>query len=524
MLFRSACGFLAVTTFPARASLVSYYPMQTDNGTPVNVNDVAARVDDASPVGTLHHGTAYNGPTYSADAPATIIGLDGQHTTRSLFFDGVNDYVDLGTAQELRDLPQGAFTVEAWIQTENLTTSNRGNIVGSYQSGTPRGFNFEILNGKLRGYLQGLDDQGGTYAPYSLSGSGRIDNGEWRHVAMVYTGGGANNVQLYIDGQLDNQGTYGGVGFSIDASTPLRIGNDNRASGPIQYDGLMDQVRISGEALAPGQFLIAGRGEQNYYRMETNGGSPVTVGPATAIDDTGLHPFIYNGTTLGASGGKPAYSTDVPGRLIVRDGVELENTHSLSFNGAGDYVDLGNKTLLKSLPEDDFTIEFFMKTDAAPAARYLVMGTYTGTPSAMNIELFSDGRIRAYLNKGDNVVNDLYLNVGAANLFDNEWHHVALVRSGAGTAGDTLELFFDYDTTNSRALTLGQFTIDADFFRLGRDSRAEFYYKGLLDEFRITRGALDVGEFLTAVPEPGALVMLAMSVFGLLAFGRRRRS
>ena len=73
----------------------------------------------------------------------------------------------------------------------------------------------------------------------------------------------------------------------------------------------------------------------------------------------------------------------------------------------------------------------------------------------MNIELFANGSIRAYLNRGDNVTNDLYLNVGVDTLFDNEWHHLACVRSGAGTDEDTLGLFFDYETTASRTLTLG---------------------------------------------------------------------
>ncbi len=514
-------GFTGTAKFATGTKSLGYYPMQTDNGAAVSAGQVASRVDDASPSpawfpGGPYHGTAQNGPTYSNNVPATIIGLDGQPTTRSLSFDGANDYVSLGTPQALLDLPQDAFTVEAWI---NTTDANRGNILGTYQSATPRGFNFEIrADGKLRAYLQGVNSVGGSTI-LDLPGSGTVNNGEWRHVAMVYTGPGTNNVRLYIDGQLDLQGTYTGVGFSVDPATPFRIGNDNRSSGPIQYGGLMDQVRVSGEAIAPGHFLIAGRGEQNYYRMETNAGSPLTaVGTATRVDDTGLHPFSYHSTAII---GAPAYSTRVPDRLIVRDGIESPNAYSLAFNGTTDYVTLGNKTLLNTLPADDFTIEFFLKTPERDP-RAIIFGAQDYT---INLEIggqvhgSNQGHIRAYLADGS-PYNDVW---GDTNISDDQWHHVALVRSGAGTGDDKLELYVDYELDGQRAFTLGQYTANTTWY-LGRDARTTGYlYEGLLDEFRITRGALEVSQFLVAVPEPGTFVLMLGGLLASLALGRKRR-
>ena len=277
-----------------------------------------------------YDGTASGGASiqYSSDTPVTIVGADGQASTHSLSFDGSNDYVEPGRPRRRSWIfPKAPSQSTAWIKT---TDSNRAVILGSYDAANPC-INFEIGSaaygsGAIRAYMQG---GGGSV---NLWGNEAVYDGQWRHVAMVYTGPGADNVMLYVDGELDATGTCTGSLYSIAASTVV-LGKDLRSSGVPHYNGLMDQVRISGQALVPKQFLLAGRGEQNYYRMETDGGTQAVTGAATTIDDTGLHPFTYNGTALAGGGSTPTYSTDVPDRLIVRDGVELENKHSLSFNG-----------------------------------------------------------------------------------------------------------------------------------------------------------------------------------------------
>ncbi len=235
----------------------------------------------------------------------------------------------------------------------------------------------------------------------------------------------------------------------------------------------------------------------NYYRMETDAGLAVSPGlAASVVDDTSL--FQYHGAALPA-GGPPTYSSDVPGSLIVQNGVETPNLSALSFNGAGAYVELGDQPFLETLPQDDFTIEFFLKTPERDS-RSVLVGTFTGVSSGtLNLEIGGathgtrQGRLRAYL-CGANELADFW---GTTNISDDEWHHVALVRSGTGTGSDLVQLYVDYQLDNSVTKNVGAYTILADFFRLGDDSRS-LYYEGLLDEFRISREALDVSDFLRA--------------------------
>jgi hypothetical protein len=278
-------------------------------------------------------------------------------------------------------------------------------------------------------------------------------------------------------------------------------------------------------ALTPEQFLL--HSEQNYYRMETDGGVAVGTGQsASVVDDTGQHPIALDGQALPSSTAPPSYSSDVAGGKVMHEGNVLSNRHSLSFDGDDDYVELGNHSLLKTLPEDDFTIEFFLKTDTSEE-RAVILGTYDGTlTEILNLEIGGSthgenrqGRLRPFLG-GPSSYHDFF---GSTDVSDDQWHHVALVRSGAGTGSHLVQLFVDYELDGQMILPTAKYTIRSNFFRLGADSRGDYYYyEGLLDEFRITRGALNPEQFLRAVPEPGSCSLLLAAAFGLLLPRRRR--
>jgi len=493
-----SCGDLA------RGTTIGQWEFETTNGVPVAVGDSAdgQQVDDtgAHASGPLH-GTGQGGASlqYSAEVPPTVVGANGRPTTRSLSFDGSNDYVALGNPSPslLTDLPQGPFTIQTWLKT---TDNNRATILGGYDGTIERTVNFEVrASGEIRAYVRD------SVSLLDMPGNRAVNDGQWHHVAMVYAGTGvANNVKLYVGGQLDKQGTYGGTSFSLDGNVVL--GRDLRTSGIPWFDGLMDLTLISDVALAPASFLMVGNGEQNCYRMETTGGVAVVAGQSAGVmDDTGLHPFTYDGVAASPQ----TYSSDVDGAMVIRDGVHIANSHSLSFNGTSDYVELGNKLLLKTLPEGDFTIEFFVKTPRIDA-RQIVVGTYDGTSSyIVSIEVgglthgANQGHARVFLQSGGGY-DQIW---GTTDISDNRWHHVAVVRSGAGTGSDQVRLYVDYVSDGQVNLGTGQFTLRPNFFRLGRDGRT-FYYTGLLDELRITRKALAVGDFLVQYTPPGGTLLI----------------
>jgi len=503
---------------PTRAITIGQWEYETSAGIPVAVGQTAAGqpVDDTGGHASgPFNGTGYGGTlSYQAGAVGSSHSLQFTEATSPNY-----DYVDLGMPTAIANITQGAFTVETWFKT---TDTGRGVLVGTYDGGTDD-LNFEIYtgsghNGELRGHIR---DLAGNTTDFYSSGHASVADGQWHHGAFVRTSAGGA-VRLYLDGVQRGATTDSAGSFTL-ARPTLYLGRDGRTDYT-RFDGYLDNTRISNTALQPEQFHMSGDGEQNYYRMETDGGLAVSAGQsASVVDDTGLHPFTYNGTALPAS---PSYSSDVPDNVIVRDGALIPNAHSLSFNGAGDYVELGDQPLLKTLTQDDFTIEFFLKTPPRDS-RAVLVGTYDGDTSyIVNLEIggathgADQGHLRPFF-QSSGPFDDFW---GDTNISDNEWHHVALVRSGAGTAGDLAQLFVDYEPDGSMALHTGQYTIRPNFFRLGRDSRGSgYYYEGLLDEFRITRAALSVDQFLQAVPEPLSFILWGLGAVGLLCWHRRRK-
>jgi hypothetical protein len=88
-----------------------------------------------------------------------------------------------------------------------------------------------------------------------------VTPGEWHELALVYSSNGANSsLSLYVDHVLQNS-TTGNFAPNY-ANFPLLIGAGNYLGDPSgafrrNFDGLIDEVRISDEALTPSQLLPA---------------------------------------------------------------------------------------------------------------------------------------------------------------------------------------------------------------------------------------------------------------------------
>lgn len=511
----AAVALLQCPADRALAAVIAHWTYETSGGVPVAVGQGAAgqQVDDTGGFATgPFHATGYGGTlSYQAGAIGSTHSLKFTEATTPNY-----DYVARSMPSAIATLTQGAFTLETWFKT---TDTGRGVLVGTWD-GAVDDLNFEIFNGNIRGHIGSSTGVTNLFS----SGHASVADGQWHHAAFVRDSA-LGTVRLYLDGI--QRGTMTDLAGAFTLARPtIYLGRDSRTDST-RFDGYLDNTRISNTALTPLQFHMSGPGEQNYYRMETDGGLAVSAGQGAAVvDDTGLHPFTYNGQALPSSN-PPRYSRDVPAFWIQRGDTGAPNAHSLSFSGASDYVELGNQPLLRTLTQENFTIEFFLKTPLR-SDRAVIVGTYDGSTAQMlNLEIggathgANQGHLRPFFGITSGTFDTFW---GATNISDNEWHHVALVRSGAGTASDLVQLYVDYQLDGQMALHTGQYTLRPTFFRLGGDSRGSgFYYQGLLDEFRIWRGALSVADFLLAVPEPSSLLLAVFGLIGLAAFGRWRR-
>jgi len=103
-------------------------------------------------------------------------------------------------------------------------------------------------------------------------------SGAWHHLAATYDG--SSLMSLYIDGQLTaQQSASGAMPVTTD---PLAIGNKPGAGPLYQFNGLVDDVRTYGSALAPAQISqlynidAVGDGIPDWWRLQWFGSSSST--------------------------------------------------------------------------------------------------------------------------------------------------------------------------------------------------------------------------------------------------------
>ena len=143
--------------------------------------------------------------------------------------------------------------------------------------------------------------------------------------------------------------------------------------------------------------------------------------------------YRYNsGLVIGAGGGAP-----------------FANTKSLSFDGVDDYLDCGNVWNLSTYTWSPFTLSFWYKgTNPIVGAVHLVsllkfapsqfLGLYDGYTGAANVKL--------YLNFGGLNIAWTVGSNGTVDLFDDQWHNVAIVfpvGSNDGVDATNAQMYID---------------------------------------------------------------------------------
>src|SRR3989338_8062497 len=208
------------TPIPSPTLTPTLTPTATPSPTPVQLPIGQWKLDQSSGTtatdssGNENHGTLMNGPVWTT-------GKVGN----ALFFDGVNDYVNLGNPSNL--IPGGAITMSAWV---NLKSTSATRMILSKDNGAANPTAIRIqAGGTVRCFM------GGT-----ASGDvGSISANTWNHIACTYDG---SKIQVYING-MPAGSPVSKTGSIVDNPDGWIIGA--RSSGTIMLmNGLVDDVRI----------------------------------------------------------------------------------------------------------------------------------------------------------------------------------------------------------------------------------------------------------------------------------------
>ena len=354
------------------------------------------------------------------------------------------------------------------------------------------------------------------------------NDGQWHHVALVVDQTGeTKTARLYRDYKLRSTATLATNLTSFVRNNDPKwyvIGSGDRYNGyDYNFNGWVDSVRVTLRALEPQEFLW---GEGMSIGRFPAGSTLAHVNfedSINAVDAEG-GTFLNGVNAAAKEGGSPAtFSDDVPGARIV-DGeggaiLSRNNTKSLSLANSKVFWHDANDIyyLSKTLDGGDrtsWTVEFFMKAGSEQAAWARITSALAGgnwsSWSPYIIE-YNSGSKKFALN-GDGVNPKPSILFGT-NVCDGAWHHVAFSFEPNNDRPDptnsVMKLYIDYgEPAAVQTQSIFKYPGNLHFVLGGVGQSTDTGYFGLIDEMRISDGALTTSQFLRAEKAPGLSIFV----------------
>ena len=193
---------------------------------------------DEAPGATLFADASGNFASVACSgATCPISGVPGRRN-QALDFDGVDDYLILGSSTDELGFTGGDFSVMMWIRPDDFLGTGGFGLVPLMEVGD---FDYiGLRNGRMS--VQGAVLAQEKDSLYNATG-------RWYHLAYVYDKAKARYT-LYLNGQAIWQQTYGFPG----QKASLQIGRWTSVSGTnYYYNGLLDDLTVFKRALSPSE-------------------------------------------------------------------------------------------------------------------------------------------------------------------------------------------------------------------------------------------------------------------------------
>jgi hypothetical protein len=392
-------------------------------------------------------------------ASGLVLGAGGGApflNTYSLDFDGVDDYLDVGTDSSL-DIFGSDFTISLWAKWGNQTTNSNGFInFGGSTNKALVGLGFGTEYGKIS---FGIGNSTSLSILYNM-GSGYNDN-QWHSIICKITSGVH---AVYVDGVDITGVAFGGITVTNNNAIGGRsVGGQNR-----MFVGNIDEVSIYDKALTSEEI------------------TSVSTAP---IDLTTLNPIAWY-----RNGDNGSYKS--PQWLIPsNENKDKVSNYSFDFDGVDDFIDLNRPSEL--LSATNFSISCWFK----PSLNALkgVFTWFSGGAGWIELSTNSNGSLNAIITD----VGVTNLGVTPTGIISiNTWVNAVMVFNGSGaTNADRLKLYI-----NGSLITFSSFsgtiptstgTMLSGSLNVGERYNGVNYFNGNIDEYSIFNYSLSAAEALT---------------------------
>ncbi|MBI2049589.1 LamG domain-containing protein [Candidatus Roizmanbacteria bacterium] len=416
---------------------------------------------------------ALNGATWDA----------GKVGSNALQFDGVDDYVDMGSSL---NMGRGDITVAAWVKTPSSFWTNgtyrvvagKASTVAYSTINNSDGWAFLFgNNGRLSFALPGVspsNSAGASFAPNT-----------WYHVASSYDAS-LDTVTFYVDGlPLGSPVSMTDVG-NLNNMNSFVIGRE--ADGGRAINAVIDDVRVYNRVLSSSEVSdLANPLPVGHYRFDESSGQIVSDSSPSENDGT-----------RGAF-----FSSELDDPISV----EGKIGGALDFDGVDDYVNIPRNIAIE--PSGAITVAAWVKWDNPASSNFgkvVTKSNITNDAPFYSYEI-SQGGIAGAMRFSINI-NGVNYKTGDVSIPLISWHHVAGTWS---LASQTLRFYLDgkeVPAASKPGLPMGTITYFDTPLTIGAsgNTQANTWFDGKIDDVRIYNSELSPQEISDlvnpAIPSP----------------------
>jgi len=297
-------------TSPSNLGLVGYWSMN---------EGIGPYAGDSS--GNKNTGTLTNGPTW----------VDGKQG-KALNFDGVNDYVDLGSPASLNGT--GSHTISLWANLNDIGALGNYDVFFEKNSdcGAGAGWGMVVYYSTPSTWAAAVVTTSGGAVNYSALGTSPTPTiGTWVHLVGVYDNS-AQTITLYTDG-VSRQTTNTGNTLRVGDNSTIGVQKPNTCTLIDLANAKIDDVRVYNRALSADEVKAL-------YR---SGEVAKNVSQDNKLTSGLVGYWSFDGNKMGTTSAWDVSGNGNTGWLINgAKKVAGKIGQALKFDGVDDYVQLGN--------------------------------------------------------------------------------------------------------------------------------------------------------------------------------------
>lgn len=224
-----------------------------EGGSNIVTDGLILYLDAANPRSLVSGNTIWYDISKLAKTPSIVNGpIFTNEKGGGLLFDGVNDYVTLGTDQDYYFNLTNPFTLSAWFKANTLKTCG---IINRFNAGVRGNYFFKLL---INGGLMFLRETTPNFFSNQVLSAGIIYN-------VVFTYDGTTR-RIYVNGVLDNSSASGSI-VANQSNINLYIGCSQAFNNPAEFfDGIIYNTSIYSKSLSQQEIL------QNYNVLKSRFG------------------------------------------------------------------------------------------------------------------------------------------------------------------------------------------------------------------------------------------------------------